>query len=514
MAKSSRVAGRLPRSRHGRDSTETTNLVNEHSHSDASGAIAAGAGLGAAVKTGFAWSFINNAVGRLGNFLTGIVIVRLLTESEFGTFAVAMVVVQVLLSANDLGVSVAVVRHKGSVKDIAPTVVTLSIVSSALLTAAAFAAAPVAARTLGAPEATWIIRLLALNVLIDGVVAVPNALITRALQQRRRLIIDTIAFFVGTPVTIILAVRGYGAWSLGWGTLIGTVTTGVLALAWAPERYWPGWRREVVPGLLRFGLPLAGSSLLLLLLLNVDYMVVGHLLGAATLGFYVLAFNICSWPISVIIASIRRVALAAFSRMHEHNEATSRTGFANVLGLVLAVSLPVCACLAIFAPSIVHVLYGEGWAEAAGPLRFLAVLAVGRILVELTYDFLAAVGRGSHTFWLHLFWLVALTPALVIGCLIGGINGAAAAHAAVVAVVALPLALYYLGRAGVTATVLARTVGRPVAGTLLILVLGTAVTQVVSSPYALIVIGSLTCLCAYAVVVWPMRKQARELWAL
>lgn len=488
--------------------------MNEQGQSDASGAIAAGAGLGAAVKTGFAWSFINNVVGRLGNFLTGIVVVRLLTESEFGTFAVAMVVVQVLLSANELGVSVAVVRHKGSVKDIAPTVATLSIVSSALLTAAAFVAAPLAARTLGAPGATWVIRLLALNVLIDGIVAVPNALITRALQQRQRLLIDTIAFLVGTPVTIVLAVRGYGAWSLGWGTIIGTVTTGGLAILWAPERYWPGWRRDVVPGLLRFGLPLAGSSLLLLLLLNVDYMVVGHLLGAAMLGVYVLAFNVCSWPISVITASIRRVTLAAFSRMHEHHETTSRTGFANVLGLVLAVSLPVCACLAVFAPAIVHVLYGQRWAAAAGPLRFLAVLAVGRILVELTYDFLAAVGRGRDTFWLHLFWLVALTPALVIGCLVGGINGAAAAHAAIVAVVVLPLVLYYLRRAGLTVGLLARTVGRPVAGTVLVLVLGVAATQVFRSPYALIVVGPLACMCAYAMVVWPMRRQARELWAL
>lgn len=488
--------------------------MNEPGRGDASGAIAAGAGLGAAVKTGFAWSFINNVVGRLGNFLTGIIVVRLLSESEFGTFAVAMVVVQILLSANELGVSVAVVRHPGSVRDIAPTVVTLSILSSALLTVAAFAAAPLAARTLGAPEATWIIRLLSLNVLIDGIVAVPNALITRALQQRRRLIIDTIAFLTGTPVTIVLAARGYGAWSLGWGTLIGTVTTGVLAMLWAPERYRPGWRRDVVPGLLRFGLPLAGSSLLLLLLLNVDYMAVGHLLGAALLGVYVLAFNICSWPISVISASIRRVALAAFSRMHEHDEETSRTGFANVLALVLALTLPVCACLAVFASTVVHVLYGERWAEAAGPLRFLAVLAVVRILAELTYDFLAAVGHGGHTFWLHLYWVLALTPALLIGALTGGINGAASAHALVAVVVVVPLMLYYLRRAGVRAAALARPVGRPVVGTLLVVAIGAAVKQVGMSPPALIVIGPFACACAYGVVVWPMRQRARELWAL
>jgi PST family polysaccharide transporter len=367
---------------------------------------------------------------------------------------------------------------------------------------------------LGAPEATWLIRLLALNVLVDGVVAVPNALITRALQQRKRLLIDTIAFFTGTPVTIFLAARGYGAWSLGWGAIIGTVTTGVLAILWAPERYLPGWRREVVPGLIKFGLPLAGSSLLLLLLLNIDYMVVGHMLGASLLGVYVLAFNVCSWPISVITASIRRVTLAAFARMHEHHEDTSRNGFANVLGLVLAVTLPVCACLAAFAPAVVHVLYGARWAEAAEPLRFLVVLAVGRIVVELTYDYLAAVGRGSATFWLHLVWLLALAPALVLGCRWAGLNGAASAHALVVVAVAIPLAAFHLRRSGVRLAALARSLTLPVIGTLVIIALAALVTGLVSSPYALVAVGPALCAVAYALIVSPMRRRARELWAL
>ncbi len=159
---------------------------------------------------------------------------------------------------------------------------------------------------------------------VDGVVAVPNALITRALQQRKRLVIDTAALLIGTPITIGLAVAGFGAWSLGWGAVVGNIVTGVLAYAWAPERYRPGWDRDVVPELLRFGLPLAGSSLLLLLMLNVDYVVVGHLLGPTQLGLYLLAFNVASWPTTVIGSAIRRVTLASFARISE-NEASRAT---------------------------------------------------------------------------------------------------------------------------------------------------------------------------------------------
>ena len=139
-------------------------------------------------------------------------------------------------------------------------------------------------------------------------------------SQRRRLVIDTVAFVVGTPITVGLAVSGHGAWSLGWGAVAGNLTTAVLALVWSPLRVRPGWRSDVVRELLGFGLPLAGASLLALLILNVDFIVVGHVLGPVQLGLYLLAFNLCSWPITVVTSAIRRVAIALFARLAEHSQ--------------------------------------------------------------------------------------------------------------------------------------------------------------------------------------------------
>jgi O-antigen/teichoic acid export membrane protein len=299
--------------------------------------------LGRAMGKGLAWSLLNNVIGRLGNFLTGIVIVRILNPDQYGTYAVGLVVLTVLLSMNELGISVAVVQRKGSVDAIAPTVATMAFLSSAILATAAFVAAPHVAALLDAPAATGLIRLLLIGVLIDGAVAVPNALITREFMQQTRLKIDTVAFLIGTPVTIVLALRGYGAWSLGWGAVIGNVISGSMALWLAPRRYKPGWNRAVARELLHFGLPLAGASLLLFLMLNVDYVVVGHELGSVQLGFYLLAFNLCSWPITVITTAIRRVTLAAFSRMREDPDA-GRQGFERTVGVVMALTLPMCVC--------------------------------------------------------------------------------------------------------------------------------------------------------------------------
>jgi PST family polysaccharide transporter len=469
--------------------------------------------LGRAMGKGLAWSLLNNVIGRLGNFLSGIVIVRILSPESYGTYAVGMVVLAIMLSMNELGVSVAIVQRTGRVDDIAPTVATLSIASSAILACGAFVAAPFVASALNAPDATGLIRLLLVGVLIDGAVAVPNALITRAFEQRKRLTIDLIAFVVGTPLTIWLAAAGYGAWSLGWGAVAGNVVTGLLALAWAPARYRPGWRPDAARELLRFGMPLAGASLLLFVMLNVDYVVVGHTLGAEQLGYYLLAFNLCSWPITVISTAIRRVTLAAFSRMREHPVAR-KDGFERTVGIVMALTLPLCLLLAAYAPAVVEFLYGSRWLPAAEAVRFLAIFSVGRIAVELTYDYLAASGRTRSNLWLHAIWLVALVPALVIGAKLHGIVGVAAGHAVVVTVVVLPMLAVLLHSAGVSLIGTMANLKPPLLGCALIAVTVFPVLRILTGNVAQLAVGVPVAIGVYVVAILPMRRTLRVMWNL
>jgi O-antigen/teichoic acid export membrane protein len=468
--------------------------------------------LGRAMGKGLGWSLLNNVIGRLGNFLSGIVIVRILSTSQYGVYAVGLVVLTVLLSMNELGVSVAIVQRRGQVRDIAPTVMTLSLISSTVLALLAFFAAPSVARGLGTPEATWLIRLLLVGVLIDGAAAVPNALITRSFAQRVRLRIDLIAFLVGTPITIGLAIAGFGAWSLGWGAVVANLVTGALAFVWAPERYRPGLRRESVGELLHFGLPLAGASLLLFMMLNVDYVVVGHRLGPEQLGLYLLAFNLCSWPISVISTAIRRVTLASFARMSEQHDDGGREGFAQTVGLVMALTLPVCVVLGAYAGPVIEVLYGSRWLPAAQALRLLAVLGATRVAVELTYDFLAATGRTRSNLWLHGTWLVVLIPTLIIGANIHGIEGVAGGHAIVSVALVLPLLTILLSRAGMSLRLLAKNLARPAVGTVLVLLVAYPVDRLVSGPLLRLLIGCLVSGVVYLVAVYPMRRVAEAMW--
>ncbi|WP_406074402.1 oligosaccharide flippase family protein [Streptomyces virginiae] len=420
--------------------------------------------LGRKVGSAAKWSLINTVVMRLGNFATGIVLARFFLGPEaWGVYGIAQTVLLVLLSANELGVSLAIVRWEGDPRRFAPTVLTLSAASSCLLYAVLFAVAPAVAGVLGSPEASGVLRVMCLCVVLDGLSQVPAGFLTREFAQGRRMAVDGLNFVLSTAVTLLLAVDGWGAMSFAWGSVVGNVAALIGCCLAAPGTLKFGWDREQARALLKFGLPLAGASMLALGVVNVDTMVVGSALDPLALGFYVLAFNISGWPVRIISEAARRVSFAGFSRLADSPQALA-AGFARALGVVMVGTVPICVLLAALAAPVVELIYGERWLPAARALPWLMALGLVRIGCELAYDCLVAIGHRRSLIGVQGLWLIILIPALVIGARTGGIVGVAQGHVLVAGAVVVPVFLLALHRGGIRLGTVARACAWPLLG--------------------------------------------------
>ncbi len=467
------------------------------------------AGLVQSVRTGVRWSLINSLVIRIGTFLTGIVLARgLLTPRDWGLYAIGLTALAVLLSANELGVSLAVVRWDGEVRQFAPTVVTLSVAFSSVLYAALFAAAPTLARTLHAPDATPMLRVLGLSVVVDGITCVPMALLTRQFAKRTRMVIDFVNFLATTALTLALAVLGTGAMSFAWGSLAGHAVVVIGCAIAAPGMMRPGWNREQARRLLLFGLPLAGASLLVLAMLNVDSLVVGAALGPVQLGLYQIAFNVSSWPVRAVSEVARRVSFAGFSRVANAPEALARS-FGRGLELLMAAAVPACVILTMLPKPLLHVIYGDKWITASGALRFLALLGLLRVSYELAYDCLVAVGKRKVLLLVQGWWLVALVPVLIYAARTRGIAGVGFGHMIVAGPLVAPLFVWALGRGGVPARVVLRSCARPFLGGLAMAGVCYAVGRLNFGYTATLLLAGMLASAVYVPFVWPLRTLVR-----
>jgi O-antigen/teichoic acid export membrane protein len=451
------------------------------------------------------WNFTSNALGRLGTMGVGILLARLLGPHAFGTYAVAWVALLAVLSFNDLSVGLAIVRWPGDPAEIAPTVATISVVSSVAVYAGCFVGAPAYTAAMGAPAATGVIRVLALSVILDGVTATPVALLERHFRQDRKMIADQVNTWLGAAVSAGLALTGLGAMSLALGRISGAVAACGLYVAFAPEPLRFGFDRARARALLRYGTPLAGSAIIVFAVTNVDQLVVGRMLGATALGFYVLAANLAAWPVTIFSRPVRSVAPATFSRL-QHDRTAMRTGFLSAAALLGAVTLPVCLMISGSSVPLIGFAYGMRWMHAAQALVWLSLLAALRIFFELTYDYFVVLARTRVVFTVQLAWLVALIPALVAAAHAGGIGGVSEAEVAVAACVILPWYLHELRKVGIRRRALGARLWLPLTGAAVAGLAAAGAARVAPNYLTALAASGLALLAIIGLLVARMRK--------
>lgn len=462
------------------------------------------------VRVGTKWSMLNSVVLRLASFLVGAVLARtVFGPAAWGLYAISQVVLAVLLSVNELGISAAIVRWEGDVRSYARTVATLSLIASTLMYAALYATAPTLARTLGSPSATHMLRVLCFCVIIDALCAAPLALLNREFAQGRRMLVDTLNFAVGTLVTIWLAYTGYGVMSFAWGALAGCVVAFIVCAMAAPYAVVPGWNTAHARQLLRFGLPLAGANLFGLGVLNVDSAIVGATLGAFMLGLYQLAFNISSWPVTTLSLTVQRVSFAGFSRMADAGEAFAQA-FNRALSVLMALTVPACVLLATLAGPLIHAVYGARWLPAAGALSLLSVLGLMRAAFVLINNCIAAADKRSALMTIQGLWLAVLIPVLLVGARLGGITGVSAGHVLVAAALVGPASLWILSRAGIPVPSVARACLRPAVGGALMAIASLFVIHLIGGSLTGLAAAAAAGVAVYLPVIYPMRALLQQ----
>ncbi|MEV0162890.1 PST family polysaccharide transporter [Nonomuraea fuscirosea] len=459
--------------------------------------------IGRKAGRGLRWSLLGNLVMRAGSFTMSLVLARLLVPEDFGVFAIALAATQFVIYINDAGVIAATVQWRGRLEEVAPTATVVAIASSLTLYALFWVIAPFYARLAGSEDATWVIRVLMATNVVYGLTAVRSATLMRRFEQDKLAWANLAGFVVTAAVSITLAANGAGAYSFAWGQLSGGVLTGLLVLVLARVKIELGFDRVLAARLLRFGLPLCVSLGLEGLLLNMDAVIVGDVLGPVLLGYYLLAYNISSWVPGLIGTAIRYVALPSFARLAEEGEESTREGVRQAVPLLAGLVLPIAALLSTLAPAVVEFLYGASWLPAAQALRFLAMVMAVRMLSLLITDILAALGRTKATMWVNLCWAAALLPALLIGAGLDGIRGAAMAHAVIAVLVALPLLAVALRRSGVPVRLVGAGLARPLLGGALAGGVMTALATVIDGAFFELCVAGGAGLLLFVLVVVP-----------
>jgi lipopolysaccharide exporter len=363
---------------------------------------------------GVMWQGLAFAAGKMIVLVTIIVLARLLSPAEYGLVALAVVLMAYAETIADAGVAQALVYlpHTG---EVARSALLISVLLGGLLASGAILAAPVVAGLFGLPEVAPLVKVLAISLLATSLAAVPEALLRRDLLFKRMTVAPVIRAAVTGAVTLTLAFAGLGAWSLAIGTAAGSVSYAAACWLLLPGNApWQIWRvrKDALQANLKFGAPAAGSSLLARLIFDVDYLIIGLLMGAQALGFYTLAFRLPEMVIINVFFVLSTVMFPLYTQVRGDPERL-RGGYLKSVQLQSLYGVTAGVGLAVVAPGLVPVLFGEQWKDAVLPLVFLSLYAAARSLGAGANDVYKALGRPGISIGISLVRLAILVPALL-----------------------------------------------------------------------------------------------------
>lgn len=357
-----------------------------------------------------AWAATTLLLTRGATLVSTLVLARLLLPADFGLFAVGLLVVNYLDRVKDAGVGAALIYRREKWTDLAPTALSISVVTAVALAATTFALAPLAGVFFD-DRAVGIVRALALVLLVSGLMIVPESRLHRDLDFRRRVLPETLTAVVKAAASIALAVAGYGVWSLVWGQLIGTVLLAVLywlLCGWRPRF---AWHREYSRLLLAYGLPSALVAVLASIIDNIDYVVIGGLLSTSDLGYYVLAYRLPELSVTAICIVAGQVFFPWFSRLQDDVPALRAT-YLRAVRYVSLVTFPIGIGLAVVAPEVVRVLYSDRWDASIPLLRLLALFSLVYSMGFHAGEVYKSTGRPGILNTMAVLKVVLLVPVL------------------------------------------------------------------------------------------------------
>lgn len=377
-----------------------------------------------AAARGVLWTIANTWGTRVVTLVVFGILARNLTASAFGLMALAVAMTELLRMMLTEGLTRAVVQRTDLDDGHRDSAFWASIGIGAVLCLTGVLAAGPIADGFGEPQLTPILRAMSFSFVLTALSTVQVGILQRNLQFRGLAIRQLIATAAGGVVGVVLATTtDAGVWALvaqhltlaGVGTIV----------LWTVTTWRPGLRvsRSHLREMLGFGLTTQAIHMIGFIGQRGEVLVIGALLGSVPLGFYSLAQRLLEIVIQVFSTTINTVAFPVFSRLQgQPDRIRSALHQASRMGSVAGV--PGMLLLAVLAPEIVSVTFGDRWGQSA---RLLQIIALAGLVYNVTFfgrSVTLAVGRAG----LELAWTVSFVLTKTGAVLVGiqwGIEGAA-----------------------------------------------------------------------------------------
>lgn len=369
---------------------------------------------------------------RLGSNL---VMTRLLVPEAYGMIAFATVFLTAMQLVTDIGIGRSIVREPDgtdprflrvawTVKILRSVLVALGVLVLAGLFAVFGGALSQAESVFRQPEMPYLIAMVAIAPILDGLTSTNMDAMTRSLAYRRTIPLEILSRLVSVLAMILFAQWSPTVWALLCGMLVSNLALCLLSHVALPgPRMSLAWDDDIATRLWRFGKWIIGSSALTFVTRNADKFVLGALVSSTSFGLYAIAQIWVGIGHAVVDTVIGKVGFPAAAEILRERPQDARRGLRRGLHMIDAACLALFLGLALLGQWLVDTLYVETYAGAGALIQLLAPGLLA-LRFRMLGNVVLASGDSRSIFHVALIGAVATVAGLAIGAHMAGMAGA------------------------------------------------------------------------------------------
>lgn len=377
------------------------------------------------------WTISGKFLARLLDFVSLLILARLLSPADFGIVAIATSVLVIVEAILDLPLTQALVRVPLPTERMFATAFTLSLLRGTAISLLMIVIAWPMALIYNDPRLFQLVAVVSIAPAMRSVISPRMVLFMQRFDFRREFALDIIAkgstliFGVG----VALATDSY--WGLAIGAVAGPTVSTIVSYIFAPMRprlslsEWKHFQDMIGWNTI--------SQVLNSLNWQMDRLLLPRFTSLSTYGAFSVADNLAGIPYQTFVGPLMRPLMAAFSNVSDRGKQI--TAYLKTTNAIMVVAAPILFVIIFLAEPILRIVVGEKWAFAAPILQWLCAVSLIGLPTTIMPPLVMVLDKTRYVALRMFAEFAVRAPVTVLGVVMFGLDGALAARviAAVVA---------------------------------------------------------------------------------
>ena len=348
-------------------------------------------------------------------FISGIILARLLTPYDYGCIGMLTIFMVLAEAFIDGGFGSALIQKKLPTQEDYSTIFWWNLFMALFMYCILFISAPAIARFYDTPLLCDVLRVQGLVLFIYAFNIVQRNQLRKKLNFKVLSIVTITTSIIALSITIFMAYKGFGVWSLVVQNLISAAIPAIIFWFFIKWRPIFVFSLKSFKELFSFGFYMFLTNLINQFGNQIQGLLIGKVYNPSTMGYYSKAHGtdrLASRSISNIMS---QVTFPLFSQVQD-----DKSRLANIIRrLSMTISFltfPILFILMLCAKPIFLLLYSDRWLPSVPYFQVLCIAGLASCMIAVNTHSVAAIGKSKVTFT----WTI-IKRAIGIGFVVGGL---------------------------------------------------------------------------------------------